>query len=316
MSQWDNNQRCVVVVAGPTASGKSQLAMDLARLFDITIVCGDARQAIRGMRIGAAAPSQEDYSAVPHVGFEVRDPEEEYSAAEYATTTRELISAIPRERLPVVVGGSGLYLQALIDGFSTNVVATPPEIREHVLALFDERGRQECYRLLQSVDPVAADRYADMNPRRVQRALEYFYATGSPLSSTWNLPRNVAPYTTTWIAVDQDNPVLRSHIVARCERMWNEGLIEETQALFDRGIAPTAHIMRTIGYAEAVEVLLGTLSSAKARERLLTTTWQYAKRQRTWFRRDERYVWLRGERDILAHAATQILNGLRAESHS
>ncbi len=307
MKQLDNDTRQVVVIAGPTASGKSQLAIDIASTHDVTIVCGDARQAIRGMRIGTAGPSNDDLSAVPHVGFSIREPEIEYSAAEYAEVTRELIAAIPLDRLPVIVGGSGLYIQALIDGFSTDVVSTPADVREHVQGMLDQMGRESFYEKLLHVDPIAAHRYPDKNPRRIQRALEYFYTTGTPISSSWNTPRNSAPYTTTWIAVDQEDDVLRARIEQRCARMWSDGLIEETQAMLDRGIDPSSHIMRTIGYAEATAVILGRLTAVEAQQRLVTATWQYAKRQRTWFRRDTRYTWINGRREDLVSSAMTTL---------
>lgn len=312
MKQSDNDSRPVVVLAGPTASGKSQLALDIASAHDITIVCGDARQAIRGMRIGTAGPSDEELTAVPHVGFAIREPETEYSAAEYAEATRELIAAIPLGRLPVIVGGSGLYIQALVDGFSSDVVFTPAEVREHVQNMFDQMGREAFYEKLMHVDPIAAHRYPDKNPRRIQRALEFFYTTGTPISSSWDTPRNAAPYATTWIAVDQEDNELRTRIEQRCAQMWSDGLINETQTLLDRGLDPSSHIMRTIGYAEATAVIQGRLVPHEALQRLVTATWQYAKRQRTWFRRDARYTWINGKRDELVSSMLNVLRTSRA----
>ncbi len=303
MSTSDSERRHVVVVAGPTAAGKSHLALDLGSVLPVTIVCADARQAIRGMRVGTAAPSDADVARIPHVGFAVRNPEDDYSAADFAAETRSLITSIHKDRLPVIVGGSGLYIQALIDGFSTDVVPTPVDVRQHVQQLLDEHGRTGTYELLQRIDPLAAQRYSDMNPRRIQRALEYFYTTGTPLSTTWTLPRNESHYTTTFLAVDQDDDALRSRIAVRCEQMWSAGLLDETQALLDRGIDPASHIMRTIGYAEAVKVLLGSVTHEAAKARLVQATWQYAKRQRTWFRRDARYTWISGTPDVMLQRA-------------
>jgi tRNA dimethylallyltransferase len=305
-----------VVVAGPTASGKSQLALDLGEVLDITIVCADARQAIRGMQIGTAAPTSDEVERIPHVGYAIRDPEFDYSAAEYAETTRGLIDEIPATSIPVLVGGSGLYLQALLDGFSTDVVATPAEVRDRVQRMLDELGRLAFYDALVSIDPVAAERYADMNPRRVQRALEYYYTTQQRLSDTWSQPRRPAPYAVTWIGVDQTDTDLKTLIAQRCTRMWQQGLVDETQELLNRGIDPSSHIMRTIGYAEAVDVINGISSMDDARQRLLHSTWRYAKRQRTWFRRDNRYVWLRGDRMTITHEAHTLINTIRDAGRS
>ncbi len=316
MKPLDSNLRSVVVVAGPTASGKSQLALDLGEVLDITIVCADARQAIRGMQIGTAAPTSDEVERIPHVGYAIRDPEFDYSAAEYAETTRGLIDEIPATSIPVLVGGSGLYLQALLDGFSTDVVATPAEVRDRVQRMLDELGRLAFYDALVSIDPVAAERYADMNPRRVQRALEYYYTTQQRLSDTWSQPRRPAPYAVTWIGVDQTDTDLKTLIAQRCTRMWQQGLVDETQELLNRGIDPSSHIMRTIGYAEAVDVINGISSMDDARQRLLHSTWRYAKRQRTWFRRDNRYVWLRGDRMTITHEAHTLINTIRDAGRS
>jgi tRNA dimethylallyltransferase len=309
MKLSDNSMRHVVVLAGPTAAGKSGLALELARTMPITIVCADARQAVRGMRIGTAAPTEEDYAEVPHVGFEMRDPEQEYSAADYARYTRLAIDGIPPDRLPIIVGGSGLYIQALIDGFSEDVVPTPQDIRRRVVEELDALGRVGFYKQLEEVDPIAAARYADMNPRRIQRALEYFYTTGTPISKTWNTPRQPSLYHTTWLAVDQPDETLRQMISSRCAYMWNSGLLEETQRLLDRGLDPDAHMLRTIGYSEAIDVLTGRCSLPEAQEHLVRSTWQYVRRQRTWFRRDERYIWLRGSRsEMVVEARRSICN--------
>lgn len=307
MSTSDSEHRHVVVIAGPTAAGKSHLALDLGSVLPVTIVCADARQAIRGMKVGTAAPSDDDVARIPHVGFAVRNPEDNYSAADFASETRSAIASVPADRLPLIVGGSGLYIQALIDGFSTDVVPTPVEVRQQVQQLLDGLGRTGSFELLQRIDPLAAHRYSDMNPRRIQRALEYFYTTGTALSTTWSSPRNESHYVTTFIAVDQDDDALRSRIAMRCDQMWSAGLLDETQALLDRGIDPASHIMRTIGYAEAVQVLLGGVTHEKAKSLLLQATWQYAKRQRTWFRRDARYSWISGTPDeLLARALDHI----------
>lgn len=307
MRPLDNKQRHVVVIAGPTAAGKSRVALELASHYAAAIVCADARQAVRGMHIGTAAPTNEEQARVPHYGFAVREPEEDSSAADYASYTRTVIDDLSDGTLPMVVGGSGLYIQALMDGFSSDVVPTPPDVRVRVQQMLDDVGRVEFYETLQSVDPVAAERYADMNPRRIQRALEYYYTTGSPLSSTWSTPRRTSPYTATWIAIDQDDDVLRRQITIRCEQMWNDGLVDETQALLARGIDPSAHILRTIGYAEAIDVIHGRCTLAEAQERLIRATWQYAKRQRTWFRRDERYTWLRGSLESIIPRVHQLI---------
>ena len=190
----------------------------------------------------------------------------------------------------------------------------PPRIAPHHVVLLpihrtDEERTQvmEACQKLQAA--LAAERYADMNPRRIQRALEYYYTTGTPISKTWDKPRPPSIYHTTWLAVDQPDETLRNLISTRCSHMWNSGLLNETQQLLDRGLDPDTHVLRTIGYSESIDVLSGRCSLSEAQEHLIRNTWHYAKRQRTWFRRDERYSWLRGTHsEMLVEARRAICN--------
>ena len=189
MSKNDSTMRAVIVIAGPTASGKSAVAMRLAQLADIEIVCADARTIFRGLDIGTAKPSKQDQQDVRHHCIDIVDPSEVFSARDFAIVARNAIDTIPLDRIPVIVGGSGFYIQALIDGLSSEGADVDPQIREQIQKDFDLLGRDLMYERLLQIDPPAARLYADKNPRRIQRALEYHMATGNLLSDSWNSPR-------------------------------------------------------------------------------------------------------------------------------
>ncbi len=299
----------VVVLAGPTASGKTGVALQLATHIHCEIIGADARQIYRYMDIGTAKPTREEQTLVPHHCIDIRDPHETYSAAEYSEDARRAIASISSSSLPILVGGSGLYISAALDGLSTEGTATNPHVREKILREFDIHGRDEMYNRLQSLDARAAERYADKNPRRIQRALEYIYMTGRPFSSSWDAPRNAADADVLYIGITQEKELLTSLINERCDNMFDNGLVEETQRVLSMGVPRDAQSLCTVGYYEALSVIDGRRTITEAREDLKNSTRQYAKRQRTWFNKDSRYTWVSG---TLESMTAQILEILKA----
>lgn len=287
-------QRPVIVIAGPTASGKSDVAMELAKIMSIEIVCADARTVFAGLDIGTAKPSAVDRQRVRHHCVDIVAADQSFTASDFASAARRAIDAMPDSVTPVVVGGSGLYITALIDGFSEGVAVADDDIREQLARELEECGREHMFAVLESIDPRAARMYADKNPRRVLRALEYYRATGKTFSSTWDTPRSASHYNTLMFGVHRDRDVLRDRIAARCAEMWNRGLLNETRDLLEHGIAETAQSLSSIGYSQAIDVLRGRCTLEKAQYSLLQATWQYAKRQLTWFKKDQRFMWLSG----------------------
>lgn len=294
MSKTGPVMRPVIVIAGPTASGKSAIAMHLAQLTNIEIVCADARTIYRGLDIGTAKPSKQDQIAVRHHCIDIIEPSDAFSARDFALAARRAIESIAQHSIPVIVGGSGFYIQALIDGLSSEGADVDPQVREEIQKEFDTLGRDVMYERLVDVDPPAARLYADKNPRRIQRALEYHRATGNRLSDTWNAPRDAASYEAIFLARELDNVTLRKRIEDRCHAMWNVGLLHETQLLLESGLEETSQSMQTVGYKQALDVLAGRMSLQAAQQDMIHATWQYAKRQRTWLRKDQRYRWISG----------------------
>ena len=287
----DHAMRTVLLLCGPTAVGKSSVAMQLAQRLPVEIVCADARTVFRGLDVGTAKPTVEDRAAVVHHCLDIRDPHETYDAAQFMVDARAAIDGMSATILPLMVGGSGLYIAAALDGLS-NTAPVDPRVRAALQKRLAAEGRDAMYAELVEVDPRAAQRYADRNPVRVLRALEYYLSTGDPFSTTWDLPRNAAPYRIVRIGITRPRELLYEMINERCLRMWQHGLVEETQRLLDAGVDPNAQALHTVGYVEVIAYLQGRIDRATAIARMQQASRQYAKRQFTWFRADERITWV------------------------
>ncbi|MBU3742759.1 MAG: tRNA (adenosine(37)-N6)-dimethylallyltransferase MiaA [Candidatus Kapabacteria bacterium] len=305
-----NVERTVVLLCGPTAAGKSALAMALSNVLHIQIVSADARTVFRGLDIGTAKPTVDDRRRVVHHCIDIRDPDQTYDAAQFMVDARAAIKAMPSDITPVMVGGSGLYIQAALEGLSTTV-PVDPRVRAALQRRLAAEGRDALYDELREVDPRAAERYADRNPVRVLRALEHYVATGTAFSTTWDVPRQAAPYRVVRIGVTRERGPLYEAINARCVEMLEHGMIEETQRLLATGISEHVQALHTVGYVEVLAYLRGEINLASALERMQQATRNYAKRQLTWFRRDERISWVDGAQ---ADALDQLCDLLRAQS--
>lgn len=281
--------RPVLIIAGATASGKTALSIELARHIPIEIISADARQIYRYLDVGTSKPTKEQQRVCKHHCIDIIDPAESYSAALYARDARNALKTIPSDRLPVFVGGSGLYISAAIDGFSYDTEEHDSELRSELLNKLHNEGRDSVYAELVERDPRAAERYSDKNPRRIIRALEYIRFTGNLLSATWDVHRHAAEVTPLFISVVQPVVFLKRLISQRCEYMWSSGLVEETNRVLEMGIPQNAQSLQTVGYREAIAFINNSIIESEALEKMKISTRRYAKRQRTWFRSDSRY---------------------------
>lgn len=283
----------VLVVAGPTAGGKSALGMALAERISGEIVCMDSMQIYRRMDIGTAKPTAADRAKVPHHLVDIREPEEAYSVAQYAGDAALAIEAVlARERVPVLVGGTGFYLRALTHGLHLGGVPSDPEIRERLKAeARDSIGRERLHDRLKAVDPVSAERLHANDVARVSRALEVYELTGKPLSAL-EQPAFTSPYDFCIFGTELSREALYRRIDARVERMMADGLPREVKALLQSGVPPQAQAMQGIGYKELVPALLGEYPMKNAAADIKRNSRHYAKRQLTWFRREEGIRWL------------------------
>ncbi len=286
----------VIALMGPTASGKTSLAMELAAVLDLAVLSVDSRQVYRHMDVGTAKPTPEQRSRVRHELLDLREPDQPINLREFTVLARTAIAAEHQRRgIAFLVGGSGLYMKALLGGMEPPLVPPQPQLR----AQFDGLGQALCHQLLGRGDPTAAARISANDAVRTQRALEVLYATGRPLSDQ----QQSHPPPWRVLELGLDPPDLNQRIEARTRQMYADGLVRETRQLIDR-YGETCSLLETIGYGEAKRLMLGELDPSQALALSLRRTLQLAKRQRTWFRRQHQPHWLQGG-DLLQKALLQ-----------
>ena len=290
-----------IAVVGPTATGKSELGVRLALALAGEVINADAMQLYRGMDIGTAKLPVGQRCGVVHHQLDVLEVTETASVAAYQrqarATVEELLSA---GRVPVIVGGSGLYVRALVD--ELDFPGTDAELRARLQIELAEVGPAELHRRLADADPVAAEVILPGNGRRIGRALEVSELTGRPFSAS--MPAVAPPrYGTTLIGVDLEPPTVDDRVNRRVERMFAGGLVDEVRSLEPRGLRSGATARRALGYRQVLAALDGECDLAAAAAATAQATRRFVRRQRSWFRRDSRILWLHGERTDLVDAA-------------
>jgi tRNA dimethylallyltransferase len=281
----------VLAIVGPTASGKSALAVRVAQATRVPaeIVGTDSMQVYRGMDIGTATPTPAEMGGVPHHLIDVWDPSHAVTVAEFQSVARSAIDDIlSRAHRPIVVGGSGLYVAAVLDDL--RFPGTDPVLRERLETELSAVGAAEMHRRLASVDPVAAQDILPTNGRRIVRALEVIELTGGPFTA--RLPEPTEVYSCVRLGLDIPRDVLDERIAERVDRMWADGLVDEVRALADAGLADTPTAARALGYAQVLDALSGRISEDDARLATIQATRTFARRQQRWFRRDMRIEWM------------------------
>lgn len=279
----------VLAVVGPTATGKSDLALDLAEAHGGEIINADAMQLYRGMDIGTAKTPVSQRRGIPHHQLDVLDVREDASVAAYQRACRADIDAVlARGNVPILVGGSGLYLRAALEHF--DFPPTDARVRADLLRRAEVEGPGLLHDELASKDPTAAARIDRANTRRIVRALEVIALTGREFSAS--LPEPTYVYPTVSVGIEVPTEELDARINARAEQMFGRGLVEETKCLLERGLREGRTASKAVGYQQAIDVIDGRLELSDAIAAVALATRQLARRQRKWFRRDERIVWL------------------------
>lgn len=302
-----SEQLPVVAVVGATATGKSDLGLALAQRWGGEVINADASQLYRGMDIGTAKLTPQERAGVPHHLLDVLDVTQEASVADYQAAARADLAAIrSRGRVPVVVGGSGLYVRALLDRLE--IPPTDPQVRSRWEAELERVGVAELHARLTAADPEAAARIQPRNGRRIVRALEVIELTGRPFSAT--LPRREYAVPTVQIGLSADREVLAERIARRVDRMWERGLVQEVQALEQQGLREGRTASRAIGYAQVLAMLDGTLTEEAAREDTSNATRRLVRRQEAWFGPDPRITWLPHDADDLVDQVVQAVTTL------
>jgi tRNA dimethylallyltransferase len=304
----------LIAVVGATATGKSALALRLARAFDGEIVGADSRQVYRYLDIGTAKPTAAERAEVRHWLIDVADPDEEFSLGRYLDLARQALADIwSRGKRAFLVGGTGQYVWSLLEGWQVPRVGPDWGLRRSL----EERARREgagvLHRELAAVDPEAAARIDPRNVRRVVRALEVYRLTGRPLSS-WQ--EKLQPeFAALILGIDLPRSELYRRIDERVEHMLAAGLVDEVRGLLARGYGPTLPPLSGIGYRQVCQYLAGEASLAEATEKMKTETHRLARMQSTWFRRDDQRIhWLAADGDVYAEAERLVGASLRSAS--
>jgi tRNA dimethylallyltransferase len=292
-----------VAVVGPTATGKSALSLALADTLGGEVVNADSMQLYRGMDIGTAKLRPHERAGTAHHVLDIWEVTEPASVAEYQRLARAAVDDIrARGRVPLVVGGSGLYVRAVLD--KMDFPGTDPQLRAELEDELARVGPDPLYERLRAADPAAAEAILPGNGRRIVRALEVIALTGRPFTA--RLPGPRPAYPSVWLAVDRDD--VDARVAQRVARMWDEGLVEEVRGLVDRGLRRGRTARAALGYAQVLQYLDGEITEEGAYGETIRATRRFVRRQRSWFRGDPRLVWLDGSRPDLVAAAVAAVN--------
>jgi tRNA dimethylallyltransferase len=302
----------VIAVVGPTASGKSELALRIAETVGAEVVSADAMQLYRGMDIGTAKLAPAQRRGIAHHQIVVLDVTDEATIARYQREARESIDDVRRRGLPAVVaGGSGLYVRAALDHL--DIPPTDPDVRARLEVRADERGAGATHAELSERDPAAAEAIGRHNVRRMVRALEVIEITGRPFSASMPERRHLHP--TVMVGLRPPRGLLDARIDARVQQMWRDGLLDEVRSLLPQGIRSGRTASRALGYAQALAELDGTMTEVEAQAETARLTRRYARRQESWFRPDPRIAWFdpsdgSGLEDALAHVERAVADNV------
>ncbi len=276
----------IVIISGPTATGKTATAISLAKTFGAEIINADSMQVYRYLDIGTAKPTKEEQQKVPHHLLDVVEPDEPYHAGRFQSDADDLISDLwSRQKLPLIVGGTGLYIRSLLYGLC-ELPEIQTEIRLQVQNELKKNGVESLYQQLKKVDPVVAGRLAPRDQIRISRALEVYLATGRSINSFQEQHRFSRPkYSFLYLYLACERTILRQRIDDRVRRMMDHGFLSEVRSLLDKGFSPKLKSLQSIGYRQLILHLQGGLPLDDALRLIARDTRRYAKRQNTWFSR-------------------------------
>lgn len=284
-------ERKLIVLVGPTCSGKTKAAIYLAEKLSTEIISADSRQIYKYLSIGTAKPSKEELSKIKHHFIDLLNPDEQYNVSKYEEDALKIIAVLnAKNKIPIVVGGSGLYIKALVDGIF-NQVSVDEEYRKELKSLREKYGNQYLYDELKKVDPVSASKMLPQNWKRIMRALEVYHLTGKPIwqfHQSYKREINIQfiQYGLLW-----EREMLYRRIEQRVDDMIQKGLVDEVKSILSMGYSKNLNSLNTVGYKEIISFLENEISLERAIELIKRNTRRFAKRQMTWFKKDSRITW-------------------------
>ncbi len=304
-------ERIVIAIVGPTCSGKTKIGIDLASQLNGEIISADSRQIYKLLSIGTAKPDENELKKINHHFIDILEPGEEYNVSRFELDALDVIQKLfDKNKTPIVVGGSGLYIRALIDGIF-NLVDVDEEFREELKYKREKFGNEFIYEELKKIDPASAEKMLPQNWKRVMRALEVFHITGEPISKFHKEYKRENQFNFVQFGLNWDRQTLYKNIELRVDKMISSGLINEVKSILSKGHSKEINALNTVGYKEIISFLENEISFERAVELIKRNTRRYAKRQLTWFRKDERINWIDVSSEIgLNKIPLQIINNL------
>ena len=306
----------LVLLVGPTAVGKTELAIRLAEKLNGEIVSADSRLFYRGMDIGTAKPTREEQRRVPHHLIDIAKPDETLSLAVFQQLARETITDIhTRNKLPFLVGGTGQYIRAVTEGWKPPEVTPDKRLRDVLGKMKEERGRDWLHAALERLDPIAAERIDARNVRRIIRALEVIFTTGRKFSEQRG--QSDSPYSLLTIGLKRPRPELYARIDARIESMFENGFIDEVKALLAQGYSEDLPTMSAIGYRECIRVVKGQLTEEQAKVEMRRATRIFVRRQANWFKESDKNIkWFEMSQNVEDEVHRTILKWMNPKDES
>lgn len=288
----------LIILTGPTAVGKTELSIRLAKAVQGEIISADSMQVYRYMDIGSAKIRPDEMEGIPHHLVDCYEPEEDFHVAEFQRAAKVALKEIyERGRIPIITGGTGFYIQALVRDIDFTAGDDDPGYQRELEALAVKKGAEYLHELLQRVDPAAAEEIHAHNSKRTIRALEYYHVTGEPISAHNAREREkVSPYQCAYFVLNRDRQELYKRIDLRVDQMLAQGLLDEVKGLLARGYTRSMVSMQGLGYKELLDYLNGDISYEEAVYRIKRDTRHFAKRQITWFKREPEVLWLNREK--------------------
>lgn len=285
-------ERKVIIIAGPTCSGKTKVAIDLAKKLNTEIVSADSRQVYKSVNIGTAKPSLEELEKIRHHFIDYIDPSEDFNVSRFETESIAIfLRLLKAGKIPVVAGGTGLYIKALTDGIF-NTVDSDEEYRSLLKGKMIKYGKDFLYDELEKLDPVSASKMLPQNWKRVMRALEVLHLTGKPIWEFQETYRREIDFEFHQYGLLWERQILYNNIEKRVDRMINSGLVDEIKYLLEQGYSKEINALNTVGYKEIIDYLENNISLERAIELIKRNTRRYAKRQMTWFRKNNKIKWM------------------------